>query len=93
MLSGEGTNTNFVVFGLTRPELEPTIYHTQGDHANNYTTNVVKLVKKLPVLLLVYNFLSLDLLHVMGNLHTQTSSINTFLSHYKRLLSVNQRIL
>jgi len=28
MLSGEATNTNFIVFGLTRPGLEPTIYHT-----------------------------------------------------------------
>jgi len=28
VLSGEATNTNFIVFGLTRPGLEPTIYHT-----------------------------------------------------------------
>jgi hypothetical protein len=30
MLSGEATNTNFIVFGFTRPGLEPTIYHTPG---------------------------------------------------------------
>jgi hypothetical protein len=41
MLSGEATNTNFIVFGLTRPELEPTIYHTQGEHANHYATDPV----------------------------------------------------
>ena len=41
MLSGEATNTNFTVFGLTRPGLEPTIYHTRGEHANHYTTDVV----------------------------------------------------
>jgi hypothetical protein len=28
MLSGEATNTNFIVFGLTRPGLQPTIYRT-----------------------------------------------------------------
>ena len=30
ILSGEATNTNFIVFGLTRPGLEPMIYRTQG---------------------------------------------------------------
>jgi hypothetical protein len=33
MLSGEATNTNFIVFGLTRPSLEPTIYRTRGECA------------------------------------------------------------
>ena len=28
MLSGEATNTNFIVFGLTGPGLQPTIYRT-----------------------------------------------------------------
>jgi len=28
VLSGEETNTNFIVLGLTRSGLEPTIYHT-----------------------------------------------------------------
>ena len=41
MLSGEATNTNFIVFGLTRLGLEPTIYRTQGKHANHYTTDAV----------------------------------------------------
>jgi hypothetical protein len=41
MLSGEATNTNFIVFILTRSRLEPTIYHTRGQHANHYTTDVV----------------------------------------------------
>ena len=27
-----------LVFCLTRPGLEPTIYHTRGEHANHYTT-------------------------------------------------------
>ena len=35
MLSGEETYTNFIVFDLTRPGLEPTIYRTRGKHAIN----------------------------------------------------------
>jgi hypothetical protein len=42
VLSGEATNTNFIVFALTRPGLKPTIYHTQGEYANYYTTDAVQ---------------------------------------------------
>jgi hypothetical protein len=42
MLSGEATNTNFKVFGLTQLGLEPTIYRTQGEHTNHYATDVVR---------------------------------------------------
>jgi hypothetical protein len=28
-------------FGLTRPGIKPTIYHTQGEYASHYTTDVV----------------------------------------------------
>jgi hypothetical protein len=31
-----------IVFGLTRPRLEPTIYRTRDEHATYYTTDVVK---------------------------------------------------
>jgi hypothetical protein len=41
MLNGEATNTNFIVFGLTRPELKLTIYHTRDEHANHYATDGV----------------------------------------------------
>ena len=44
VLSGEATNTNFIVFGLTRSGLEPMIYRTRGEHANHYTTDVVSSV-------------------------------------------------
>ena len=40
-IGGEATNTNFIVFGLTRRGLEPTIYRTRGEHANHYTTDVL----------------------------------------------------
>ena len=41
VLSGEATNINFIVNGLTRPGLEPTVYHTRGEHTDHYTTHVV----------------------------------------------------
>ena len=41
MLSGEATNTNFIVFGLTRPGLEPTIYCIRGEHDDYYATDAV----------------------------------------------------
>jgi len=42
MVSGEATHTNCIVHGLTRSGLEPTIYRNRGEHANNYTTEVIK---------------------------------------------------
>ena len=42
MLSGEATNTNFIVLGLTQLGLKPMIYHTRGEHTNNYTIDAVK---------------------------------------------------
>ena len=41
MLSGEATNINFIIFGVTPQGLEPTIYHTRGQHASHYTTDAV----------------------------------------------------
>jgi hypothetical protein len=29
----------FIVFGLTQPGLEPTIYRTREEHSNHYTTD------------------------------------------------------
>jgi hypothetical protein len=34
--------SNFIVFGLTRQGLDPTIYRTRGEHANHYTTDAVR---------------------------------------------------
>ena len=47
MLSGEATNTNFIVFGLIRPGREPTIYRTRGEHADNYGTDAVLIYRHL----------------------------------------------
>jgi hypothetical protein len=57
VLSGEATNTNFIFIGLTRPGLEPTIYHTWGEHANHYTTNAV-VNKTVRVQMYIYHFKS-----------------------------------
>ena len=46
MRSGEGTNTNFIVFGWNRSGFEPKIYCIRGKHVNNYTTDAVHPVKK-----------------------------------------------
>jgi len=43
VLSGEATNTNFIVFGLTRSGIEPTTYCTRGEHTNHYITDAVQL--------------------------------------------------
>jgi len=41
MPSGEATHTNFIVFDLTRPWFEPTIYRTRGEQAIHYTNDAV----------------------------------------------------
>jgi hypothetical protein len=52
MLSGETANTNFIVFNLIWPGLEPTIYCTEGEYANNYTTDAVVYLIESPYLAL-----------------------------------------
>jgi hypothetical protein len=39
----EKQNSNITVFVLIRSGLEPTIYHTWGEHTNHYTIDAVKL--------------------------------------------------
>ena len=55
MLSGEAINTIFLVFGLTRPELEIPIYRTRGEHANHYATDAV--VHGIDSLLMMQSFI------------------------------------
>jgi hypothetical protein len=47
VLSGETTNTNFIVFGLTQSGLDPKIYRPRGEQANHYTIDVVESVLKV----------------------------------------------
>ena len=58
MLSGEATNTNFIVFGLIQPELEPTIYRTRGEHANHYATDAVYISRRVVNILVVYHIIN-----------------------------------
>ena len=55
MISGEATNTNFIVFGLTRPGLEPTSYHTWGKHANLYITYAISMLEDDEFIILQMN--------------------------------------
>jgi hypothetical protein len=54
VLSGEATNTNLIVFGLTRPGLEFMIYRTRGEHTNHYTTDAVDSVLNMQALLSMF---------------------------------------
>jgi hypothetical protein len=42
MLSREATDTNFIVFGLTRPGFETTSYRTRGEHAQHDATDTIQ---------------------------------------------------
>ena len=54
-------NTNLIVFGSTRSELEPKIYHTWDEHTNHYTTDAVLFLRS--ILSSEFNFaLNLDFL-------------------------------
>ena len=44
VLSGAATNTNSIVFGLTRLGFEPAIYCTRGGHVNYYYLSLPKSV-------------------------------------------------
>jgi hypothetical protein len=41
LCSGEAVTISFIVFGLTRLGLEPTVYRIQCEHANHYITDAV----------------------------------------------------
>jgi len=45
MLSVETTNTNFIIFGLTRSGFRPMFYHTRGEHANKKYHTVATIPK------------------------------------------------
>ena len=50
---GEKTiHADFIIFffGLTRPDLEPTIYSTRGGHTNHYTTDAFIFVENTRIL-------------------------------------------
>ena len=44
---------SYIVLGMTRLGLEPTIYRTQGEHANHYTTDMVDFTLKYQTILII----------------------------------------
>ena len=54
VLSREATNTNFIVFGLTRSRLESTIYRTRGEHASHYITDAVMFTQSCILCYILY---------------------------------------
>jgi hypothetical protein len=65
LLSGEATNTNFIVFGMIRPGLEPMIYHTQGECANHYAIEAVVIsffeIPRTPLIGLVTIYIRMEI--------------------------------
>jgi len=49
LFSGEATVTNFIVFALTQPGIELTIYHTLGEHVNHNNIDTV-IIEKMKLL-------------------------------------------
>ena len=84
--SGEATNTNFLVFGLTWSGFEPTIYRIQGKHASHFTTNVVShthISSLYTHILMIYYML----VHVFYNYSTSLSVMWCFIEHFKAILT------
>jgi len=90
MLSIKATNTNFIVFSLTRSGLELTIYCARGEHANYYTTEAVKMDGNNKILLsdalfihpfsdpffMLNKAICLDIFHLFSNVVELTYQIN-----------------
>ena len=84
VLSWEATNTNFIVFELIRSEIEPTIYHTRGEHANQYITDVVNFLLKISL------FFLLCITFVLSN-STWNKHLIQLMSHFNLDIPVNNK--
>jgi hypothetical protein len=98
MLSGEATNTNLVVFGLTQPELEPTICRTRGK-LNNYMYYTINLLlsmaprkdhaksrkSDLPNVINSLNILLHDVFRVKINVYSKTSVYLCYFCYYTQI--------
>ena len=96
MLNGEATNTNFIVFGLTRPGLPTTIYRILGDHVNRYATDDA-VMGSLNFLFYVLNTIDrkVQSVKVKNSLESSKSECKQFLqyqqSKFSRFKSLNIR--
>jgi hypothetical protein len=71
VLNGEATHTNVIVFGLTQPGLESTIYHTRGEHANHYTTDDFSSLS-------LYSYLYIYIKKIIVFSHTTNNILNVY---------------
>ena len=78
MFSGKATNTNCIVFGLTRPGLEPTFFRTRGEHANHYTTGSVRVARSLVFCVVFCTSLFVLLSSFFGHYMICHTTINCF---------------
>jgi hypothetical protein len=70
MLNGEATNTIFIVFGLNLLGVEPKIYRTRGEHANQYTTDGVCFKQDVALSTITQNHNPIPTLILSNNLTT-----------------------
>ena len=68
-LIGNATNTNFLVFGVTRSGLEHTIYRTRGKHHNHYIIDAIFKSFFLPYLGLHNAQFFVQILYFVGVVH------------------------
>jgi hypothetical protein len=90
VLSGEATNTNCIVFGLTRPELEPTVYRIRGEHANHYISDAVDLAAGW---LRILNDISITTMTVREKIYSSQYGNFTCLLGTKEIISIALLIL
>ena len=83
MLSGEAAYTNFNVFGLTRPGIEPTTFRIRGEHANHYTTEAVRKI---------YVILSLIAAHTNNHATAESGFSNSIHPELKTLIKQHVEI-
>jgi hypothetical protein len=92
MLSGEATNPNLLVFGLTRSGLEATIYRTRWEHDNHYTTDAVEMSCASSSCITVYNRVRQQLFGFNSGQLGRTSGHERWAHFLKILLSRNELI-
>ena len=56
MITEEATNTNVIVYGLTRPGVQSTIYRTHGEHAIHYATDMAVTITMHSLIIWKENF-------------------------------------
>jgi hypothetical protein len=92
MLSGEATNTNFIVFGLTRSGLKPTSYHTWVEHVNHYATDAVTHLwsRGFWAVTNIIFLMFITRLFWLNNFHKYKSLVLHRIDYYTNLVDINK---